>query len=258
MELSLEKIFKIIWKNIVVITVVSIIFGGASFAVSKFIIPKTYVSRIGFTVISTASETNVANPSYLNSNLNYTREIVRSKIAMLNTYDYYSMVASQLNSDIDSYIAQHPEKAQELEQSKKNPAQIDSAVSFSLVDNTELFTVTVRTNSPGESQMIAEAIGKTANVRLTQLAMPDNSLAGHTPVTDTVRCYEKPLYGSLAGPNVLSNTLMGAMLGFALTFSIFFIITIKDTRVKNINEFTEKYKDIPVLGTVVSFKTAKK
>ena len=258
MELSLEKILKIILKNIVVLVLATLLCGIGAFLVTKFLIPRTYVSRISFTVISTASETNVANPSYLNSNLNYTRSIVSSKVRMLDVPDYYNMVAAQLENDIDKLIEANPQAASELEQSKKNAAQIASAISFTLIDETELFAVNVRTNSASESKLIADAVGKTANARLTQLAMPENSLAGETPVTDTVRCYENPQMGAFAGPNILMNTFAGCFVGFAITFIIILIITLTDTRIKGLAELNEKYKDIPVLGTVASFKTSKK
>ncbi|MBE6688684.1 MAG: hypothetical protein E7588_05335 [Ruminococcaceae bacterium] len=258
MEISLEKLFKIVWKNIIIIAVASVLCSIAAFMITKYTMPKTYVSRIGFTVISTASETNVSNPSYLNSNLAYTREIIHSKIAMLDTLDYYNMVASQLNSDIDEFAVNYPEYADDVIRSKKTAAQIKNSVRFNILENTELFTVTVTTNSSGESKMIADAIEKTANVRLTQMALSDNSLAGETAVADTVRCYETPLPGVLSGPDVFMNTITGLFIGFFASFLVFLVIDLLDNRVRTLNELTEKFENIPVLGMIATFKATTK
>lgn len=258
MEISLHKLFKIIWKNIVIVALTSVLCAIGAFLITKYTIPKTYVSRIGFKVISTASETNISNPSYLNSNLSYTREIVRSKIAMLETRDYYTIVASQVNSDIDEFAANYPEYANEVINSKKTAVQIGNAIKFNIIEDTELFTVTVTTNSSGESKMIADAIEKTANVRLTQMSVSDSSLAGEAAFADTVRCYETPLPGVLSGPSIFRNTIAGLFIGFLFSFLVFLAIDLLDKHVRTISEFTEKYENIPVLGMIPTFKSKSK
>lgn len=257
MDFSLKRIFGIIWKNVIFIAVVSVVFASISFCYTKFAMPKRYVSKISFTVVSTASDTNVANPSYLNSNLLYTRSIVKSKVTMLATNDYYLLVADQLNKDIDNLIMENPEYAAELEASKKTAAQIGAAISFSIIEDTELFTIRVMTNSMSESKMIADAIEKTANARLTELSVNSDMLEGEYPVTDSVKCYEKPLIGSFAGPGVGKNTIVGFLIGFIIAFALAFVHDIADVRVKSVSDLTEKY-DIPVLGTVASFDPAKR
>lgn len=257
MDVSMKKLLEIVWKNIIFIAVVSVVFASCFFCYTKFAMPKKYVSKISFTVVSTASDTNVANPSYLNSNLLYTRSIVKSKVTMLATNDYYLLVADQLNKDIDQLILENPEHAQELEASKKTAAQIGAAISFSIIEETELFTIKVVTNSMSESKMIADAIEKTANARLMELSVNSDMLEGEYPVTDSVKCYEKPLMGKFAGPSVGRNTIVGFMLGFVLAFALAFMRDITDVRVKSVSDLTDKY-DIPVLGTVVSFDPAKR
>ena len=176
---------------------------------------------------------------------------------MLSTNDYYIQVAEQLNRDIDKLIAENPEHAAELEASKKSAGQIGAALSFRIIEDTELFTISVITNSKSESKMIADAIEKTANARLTELSVNTDMLEGEYPVTDSVKCYEKPLMGAFAGPSTSTNTLVGFVLGFILAFAIAFIHDIADVRVKSVSDLTEKY-DIPVLGTVVSFDPVKR
>lgn len=258
MEISMDKLLKLVWKNIVILVLAAVVCAVGAFLFTRYTVADTYVSEIGFTIVSTASDTNVANPSYLNSNLSYTRSIVRSKVEMLKTNDYYEMVAAQLNSDIDELIEEYPDKAQILNAAKKTAAQIGASVSFSIIEETELFTIRVVTNSSGESKMVADAIKKTANARLTQLALPDNALEGETTVTDTVRCYKTPLMGVHAGPNVRNNTLIGFVLGFVAAFAVIFVIDMLDTRVKTVSDLEERYNKIPVLGTVASFRTTKK
>ncbi len=258
MEISLEKIWKIFWRNIIIIASSAVICAVAAYFITEYTIPKTYVSNAGFTVVSTASETNVDNPSYLNANLNYTRSIVSSKIIMLKTLDYYTMVAQQYNSDIDALIAQYPERKEELQLSKKTAGEIAGTISFSIIQDTELFDVNVKTGSPSESKMIADAVVKTANARLSQIVQKENTLTGEAPDADTVRCYKTPLIGSISGPSKKTNTLMGFLIGFILSYAVFFVINILDTRVKSAKELQEAFENIPVLGMISSFKTAKK
>lgn len=257
MEYSLKRLLEILWKNVIFVSAVSVAFAAIFFCYTKFAMPKRYVSKISFTVVSTASDTNVANPSYLNSNLLYTRSIVKSKVTMLATNDYYMLVADQLNRDIDQLIAENPQHAEVLEASKKTAAQIGAAISFSIIDETELFTIKVVTNSMSESKMIADAIEKTANARLTELSVNSDMLEGEYPVSDSVKCYEKPLMGVFAGPSAGRNMIVGFLLGFILAFALVFMYDVADVRVKNVSDLTEKY-DIPVLGTVVSFDPAKR
>lgn len=253
MEISLDRVLKVVWKQKILVIVVAVIFAVGAYIFTDLTVPPTYTSHIGFTVVSTASETNISNPSYLNSNLSYTRSIVSSKVALLETYDYYEMVASQFNSSIDELIAQHPDQKQMLESYKRNASQIGRTVSFNIIDGTELFTINVRTGSKAESKMIADAIKKTANVRLSQLSRPENALAGETYVADTVRCYEAPREGSYAGPYPLRNAVLGFLVGLFLIVAVIAIVDAKDTRVKSITEFKERYNTIPILGTVPSF-----
>ena len=257
MDFSLKRILGIVWKNIIFISVVSVVFASCAFCYTKFAMPKRYVSKIGFTVVSTASDTNVANPSYLNSNLVYTRSIVKSKVRMLATNDYYLLVSEQLNRDIDQLINDNPEYAEELAASKKSAGQIGAALSFNIIEDTELFTISVVTNSKSESKMIADAIEKTANARLTELSVNSDMLEGEYPITDSVKCFEKPLMGAFAGPSTGRNTIIGFIIGFILSFALAFLHDIADVRIKNVSDLTEKY-DIPVLGTVVSFDPAKR
>lgn len=257
-EISVDRILKLIWKNIIILIAAALVCAVGAYLFTRYTVDDTYASEIGFTIVSTASDTNVANPSYLNSNLSYTRSIVRSKVEMLRTNDYYKMVAAQLNSDIDDLIAAHPDKADFLSLSKKNAAQIGASVSFSIIEETELFTIRVVTNSKGESKMIADAIKKTANARLTQLALPDNALEGETTVTDTVRCYKTPLTGVLVGPNLRNITLIGFVLGFVIALAVIIVIDMMDNRVKCITDLEEHYDKIPILGRVASFKTTQK
>ena len=236
---------------------VSVLFACAFFCFTKYTMPKKYVSTIGFTVVSSASDVNLSNPTFLTSNLAYARNIVKTRVRMLGTLDYYTKVSEQVNSDIDALIAEYPEHAAELEKSKKTAVQIGKSLSFSIIEETELFTVRVSTNSMSESKLIAEAVEKTANKHLTQLSVSADMLESEQPVADSVKCFEKPLMGKFAGPSISKNTVVGFIFGFILSFGIVFVLSILDVRIKSAYDLSEKY-DIPVLGSVISFEPAKR
>lgn len=226
MEISFRDILNIIKKNIIFILIVSIVCGMGAFFVTKLFIPKEYKASVKLYVETTASK-NESGSSYNDMNsINYAIKLVSTYIEMLNTNSFYTAVSKNLNYE---YSAQ----------------DLKSMVSFTSVEDTEVFEADVVSKSPTESKKIADSIAIMAPKIISSIKSDNAELK----IVDGA-----VLPKEATSPSASKNTLIAFFVGLIVALIISFVRDYFDIKIKYNEEMTT-ICDVPVLGTIPDFES---
>lgn len=220
MDISLEQLLKLIRKNIVLIVICAAIGFAGAFSISKFVIPKTYISTVKFYVSTVESRQDSA--MNINS-LDYAQKVVNTYIEMLKTNRFYHKVMDQ------SKLSYTVDRFQKM-------------VNFSSLNNTEVFQAQVSAHDPSEAKTIADAITMLAPTTIGELK--ENS---SLKVVDFAVLSDKPSF-----PNTVVNSMIGLILGAMSSVTLVLLHYVLDVRIKNEDDLIEKYH-IPVLASIPAF-----
>jgi len=222
MDISLEELFRLIRKNILLIIICAMIGSGGAFSISKFAISKTYISTVKLYVSTPES----SQDSTVNFNaLNYAQKVVNTYIEMLKTDSFYKKVMDQskVNYTVDNFR---------------------KMVTFSALNNTEVFQAQVSARDPNEAKTIADAITTLAPTTIGELK--ENS---SLKIVDSAVLPDKP-----SSPNTVINTIIGFLLGVIGSVTIVLLRNSLNVRIKNEDDLIEKY-NIPILASIPAFNT---
>ena len=222
MEISFKYIFNIIKKSTAVILVVSLLFATCSFFVTSFFIKKTYTATVKLYV----STDNKSSSGYddLNS-YNYASKLVATYIQMLNTNNFFTNVSEELS---EKYTA----------------TELKSMITFTGIDNTEVFEASVVSDSPTAAKSIADAVAKVAPVTISSILKNNSQLK----IVDEATIPKNP-----TSPNVLKNVLLALLAGLVISLAIAFIRDYFDVKIKYNEEMTTLCK-VPVLAAIPDFE----
>ncbi|MGI6265367.1 MAG: YveK family protein [Acutalibacteraceae bacterium] len=218
MEISLEKLFYLIRRKIWLILLCAAAGALVLFSYTKVMVDPTYVSTAKMVVVRSAEVETYP------SEATYAQREVPTYIAILDDHLFYESVAKESGLDYDS-------------------RQVKRMISFSAVGETEVFQIQVTATSPKDSKILAETVAK-VTIRDYKDVLERFSLKQVSDVRD----------GTLAGPNVTRNTLIGAILGALLVVAVIFLQDMLDTHIKTESDLVEHF-DLPYLGTIPDFAT---
>lgn len=224
MELSIKEILNLVFHKYKLILALPLIGAGALFLCSKIVMSPVYTSYVKLYVHSGTSEAVVAESL---SELNYAQKVVNTYISFLQTKVYYTKVLDQtkLNYTIE---------------------QLDEMTHIESVNGTEIFQISVTSNSAENSYQLTKAMEKIAPELIGDYT---NNIS--ISVVDPAVLPDKP-----AGPNVMVYTLFGGVFGLVLAFTIVLLIMVLDVKVHDEDELTKKY-NLPVLGNIPNLDTNK-
>ncbi len=223
MEISFKDIFRIIKKNLALIIAVSLLFAAASYFVTTLFIKKTYTSSVKLYVSADYAD-NSANEDL--STYNYTSKLVTTYIEMLDTNKFYNAVSEQLDG-------------------KYTPSQLANAISFSNVENTEVFMAKVVFGDPTEAKNIADAVSIVAPETISNLLVNNYQLR----IVDEATVPKRP-----TSPNVTKNVLLAFFAGMVLTLVIAFLRDFFDIKVKYEDDMS-MICGLPILSVIPDFES---
>lgn len=220
--LDFKVVFYLLRKKVIWVILAAIVGGLATFLFTENMIPKQYSSSAQV-YISNTQEMGEINYSDLNA----------SK-SLASTYRII------LKSDRSMSLLK--EKLQTNEQYKANAYKNTYSVSVSVTDESEVLKISVISRDPKVSQIVCDTMLDVAKELISDIfdgAGKAHSLGDATENSTPV------------SPNVKSNTMLGAILGFVLASAIIIFFALLDNRVKDEADFVAKI-NIPVLGEVPS------
>lgn len=217
-EISLNEIFFAIrkqWKKILLVTIAGAL---VTFLVSSFLIPKKYTSSIEL-YVNNGTNTSNTNAAINPNDLTASQKLVSTYIVILKNRDVLGQVAAKIGNI--SY------------------EQLQSDISMSAVDNTEVLKISAESEDPQLSVNICKAMADTAPDILKRVVK-----AGSVEVIGSASVPNQP-----SSPDIKRNTLIGAFAFLIVSVFISIIVFLKDNTVKGEKDIQEKLK-VPVLGEI--------
>lgn len=215
MELTIKDIIDLLLKRKIWIIVFLFVGLVSSFSFSKLIINPSYTASVQLYVIPNEAEASVNL-----SDLNFAQKVVTTYISFLNTNVFYKRI--QDDTGLHYTVS-----------------QLMGMTSMKIINNTEIFQISVTSYKPEDSYTLAESMERIA----PQLIKEINSTA-KLSVVDPVNYPSGP-----SGPNIVRNTMIGGMSGLMLAFCLILIIEFFDVNVKNKEDLITNYQ-LPVLGEI--------
>lgn len=219
MEITLKEFFAVMKKGIVFIVATSLVFAVCSFFVSSFFMKKTYTTSVKL-YVDTKIDSQTAN--YYNS-YNYAVSLVNTYKEMLQTNNFYEMVAEDLNKEF-------------------TPSQLSHAISFASLNDTEVFKATIVARTPEDAKKIADSVALNAPEVIASL----NETAT-LKIVDEATVPTNP-----SSPNVTKNTFIALVIGFVLSVLILFIRKVFDVKICYSEDLTT-ICGVPVLSAIPDF-----
>lgn len=218
MELSLEKLLKIIKKHITLLIILSFLLGIGAYFGSEFLITPTYSAKIGITINGAFDDDTLAN--------------------LNNSY----VAASKFVKNCEQYF-----KSKDFLKTVRDVAQIDHrpAISISSTEETTNLSIIVSDNTPEAAYAVAKAVGECAPIFVSQM------LGGTSRITVTV--YESPeIPTNPSAPNPFFNALIVACITAVVLIALFVVIEITDHKINEEADLTERY-DLPIIAVIPDF-----
>ena len=217
MELSFPKLLTILYKHLAVIVIFTILGGAAAFSLSSFVVKPTYQSSVKMCVQPGEGDLPV------NTQLNYAQEIVKTYIEILKANSFYEQIRTESGLDYST-------------------GQLKEMVSFSILNDTEVFQITVTSNSAQDAKLLADAAAKVTPIQITKAKS-----ASTVSLIDPAVLPETP-----SSPNIAFNTFLGAVAGLLISAFVCILREVFDTRVHSQEELLKAY-NLPILGVVPDF-----
>lgn len=219
-EISLGDLWHYIKKNFLLILALTVLFGGAAFGVSKFVMVPKYEASTTMIIgkpkdyAATGKEQIEYNDIMLNQKLVTTySEIIKSR-------GIAKYVIDRLGLDVDY-------------------KQFSEMVSVKTVKDTEVMSVNVVDTIPERAADIANETSEVFRDSIKEIMTIDN-----VQILDAAEVPENPI-----SPGVLKNTVIGLFLGLVLGMGIAVTKEMMDTSMKTAEDITKAF-DIPVLGVI--------
>jgi len=220
-EIDLRVLFDILRKNLILMIVVSIVFGGAFYAYSKFFITKQYEAT-AMLIVNNFDEKK--------STLTNTEITAAQGLA-----DLYSVI---IKSDrVMNLVIENLSLSTTPDALKKN-------ITVSTVNSTQVISIAMRhPNTSYAKDVVAEIIKVTPEIIKKTVDAGSVRVLGDEPVISN--------NGAPVSPNSLRNGIIGALVGFLLVLAIAFIREFTNTTFKT-EEDISRLLNIPLLGLIPS------
>lgn len=224
--ISFKDILGVLRKNLIFIIITCLVFSLGSFFVTNFLVTKHYTSTISLYVETVDLQPDSQNSAIYSLNMqNYALKLVNTYIRMLDTNTFYTKLATELND-------------------KYTPDELSKMISYKSDETTEVFDVSVVSESPTESKVIADTIAEVAPETISNLKSN-----AKLKVCDEAQLPTKP-----SSPSLSRNVIIAFAIGLLLALVVSFIRHFLDKKIKYDDEMTT-ILDIPVLAAIPSFDT---
>ena len=221
----------ILRKHFKMLIVWTLLAGVLGFVVAQFVVVPKYTATTE--ILVNQKHTNDANGAA------YTNQ--QADIQMINTYK--DLITNQVVLKKVSHQLNSAEVAREYGRSYNMPVgKLKDIVSIQTQQNSQVFTVAVKTDDPNLSAATANTIAKVFKKQIKKIMSVNN-----VTIVSYASAPDKPSF-----PNVKLFTLVGAILGFLLSAVYLIIKELMDTTIKD-DDFMTKELGLTNLGHINHF-----
>ena len=224
-EIDIKGLVKDVLKRAWIIAVCAAVCAAATLIYSVNFVEPTYKASVTLYV----NNSEGASSSVSSSNLAVALQLAKT---------YVNIIQS------DMVLDKVVEKAQ---LTSITSAEIRKMLSAEVVDDTEMFRVSIVSPNPKMSADIANAIASIAPNEIRQVIEGSSAKVVDYAKVPTSR----------HAPNYTANTILGALIGTLLSVAVIVVFLLSDNRIKDTEDLT-RICNIPVLGTIPDFVEAAK
>lgn len=206
--MSLVELFALIKKRIVMILTIVILSTVGVFLISSFLIAPKYVSSVKFYIESERASDDVSSDL---SALNYTQKVADTYVELLKTNDFLTTLSEQSGNVVSA-------------------AELKNMIDVTSVNNTEIITASVESESPETSFSIASNLATMAPDEMDDIKSKASLVVVETPLQPT-----KP-----SSPNIPLNTAVGFLAGLFIAVAAAVVMDLLDTRIQTKRDIEEK------------------
>lgn len=214
-------------KHLAIILAVAVVLGIGSYVYSRFFITPIY--RTSFSIyVNNRSEINQKADSLTNQDVYASKSLANTYANILTTRKVLVTAAKEIGEDF-SY------------------KQLTDMVSTQVMNDTEIITVYVKSESPELCQKLAQSIIDVASVEISSMIEGSSMSVIDDPYLPVNIYYPSPI----------KNAVMFFIIGAIVTLIIIIITAFFDNRIKREDEVEERF-GISKLGVVPNIHNAKR
>ena len=231
--IDLLELARAIWKNILAIALVAVLFGSAAFGVTAFVIEPKYQATAALYVNNSSFSLGQTSFSISTSELSASNSLVSVYIYILESRTTMEDVIKQADLTY-------------------TPEELGKMVSAKGINSTGAFEVTVTSTNPAEAELIANTIAKLLPDRIAEIV--DGS---------SVRIVDYAIIPAhRAGPSLVKNTAIGILAGGFLAAAVVvanFLLNDKSKEmIQCADDLKEMYPDIQILSMIPDMRQSDK
>ncbi|MBQ3592857.1 MAG: hypothetical protein II982_00660 [Clostridia bacterium] len=246
-DFSLGRLIRIIWRHLFVILVIAFVGGCTGFAYRTFFIDNVYSSSVKLYVDTSDSTMNESLQQA------YATNAVDSYIAMFNSTRFYTLVSEATDPENGGYDVTDTVTDEDGNETtvvidriepagrSYSPLKISTMTSYSTVNDTEIFKITITSRHKDDTKLIANACAKLAN-----------SYIGDIKSNASVSIVDTASEPVVANANRAFLSVVFAFLAAVVATVIFVVIDLSDISIKTEEDLSSAHK-YPVLGTIPNF-----
>lgn len=219
-EIDFQRLFETLLKKAWLITIVSVLCAVMTFCYTYYFVTPEYESSSMFYVNNSDISVGSASLSLSSSDITASRGLVDTYIVILNTRQTLDSVIERAGVDL-TY------------------KQVRNMISAESIDETEVFQVTVTDTDPVRAERIANAIAYVLPNRISGIVEGTSARVVETALVPT----------SPSAPSYSRNTVLGFILGFALTVACIVIRQVMDNTVRSEADVKQAC-ELPILAAV--------
>ena len=230
--IDLRRIWMIIRRNVVLMILLGLVFGGVSFSVAKFVIHPEYSSSAALLVNRQRDNTQ--------QGLQYNDQ--QADVQIINTYKDIITQPIILDAVYKMIPSDYRNKGLDAK-------TISGMISISNQTNSQIFSVNVKSGDAKMSKDIANTIAEVFKDKVASIMSVSNVSIVSKAMTNS-----KPV-----APNVKLITLAGFLLGVFAGFAWGFIKEVTDRTVKDLEFLTDELKltNLGVIGYIGKIRDVK-
>ncbi len=219
-EIDLMQIFHTLWHRKWVIFLAAVLGGALLFSFSAFLVTPKYEAQAMLYVNNSNISVGGASFSISNADLIAAQHLVDTYIVILNSRSVLNEVINDARLEYDY-------------------EELKDMLSAKPVNKTEIFSITVTSDSPREAELIANTIVEVLPGKISDIVDGSSVRTVDYAVIPTEKAY----------PSITKFTAMGVLLGFLVSCFILIIRMLTDTLIHNEDYLMETY-GLPVLAVI--------
>lgn len=223
--ISINDLFSILWKNIILIVIITLIFTVGANLITKFFINDKYESRTLINVFKMEEEDKSSSDIF-----RYGTELAKR---------YYII------ADSKTVIKKVKEELEAEENINLDIDEIKNSIKVQSVNETNFLNIIVTYHDAEIAKEIAHYVTKISKEEYEKVF--ENA---------TVKIIDKAEEGIKVGPNITLNTIIGFILGLMLSVGFVLLREFLDRTIRDEKDI-ERYLSLPVLGSIPLFDDKK-